>query len=196
MPITLTPTIGSANANTWADLDYYKQYLQTRLPLVTWLADAVANMIDEQLKIDLIAAGRLMNNLITWTGTPVDGVQAMTWPRDGMYTINGYAVANTTIPNSLKDAQCEYALQLHNNDLLSDDDAAKKNVKKVKASSVEVEFQDVDTSTWDAQDTRLTLLGREFGYLKVPSAVRDLLVSSWYLQPVLNGRMEVEVNVF
>lgn len=196
MPITLTPTIGSADANTWADLDYYKQYLQTRLPLVTWLADALAGTIDEQLKIDLIAAGRLMNNLITWTGTPVDDVQAMTWPRSAMYTINGYAIASTTLPNSLKDAQCEYALQLHNSDLLADDDAAKKNVKKVKAGSVEVEFQAVDVSTWDAQDTRLTLLGREFGYLKVPSAVRDLLVPSWYLQPVLNGRMEIEVNVF
>lgn len=196
MPITLTDTVGSASANTWADLAHYKQYLQTRLPLVTWLADALAGTLDEQLKIDLIAAGRLMNNLIVWTGAPVDAIQAMTWPRSGMYTINGYAIVNTTIPLSLKDAQCEYALQLHNSDLLSDDDAAKKNVKKVKAGSVEVEFQSTDSSTWDAQDTRLTLLGREYGYLKVPSAVRDLLVPSWYLQAVLNGQMEVEVNVF
>lgn len=130
MPITLTDTVGSSSANTWADLAHYKQYLQTRLPLVTWLADALAGTLDDQLKIDLIVAGRLMNNLIVWTGTPVDSIQAMTWPRDGMYTINGYTIANTTIPLSLKDAQCEYALQLHNSDLLSDDDAAKKNVKK------------------------------------------------------------------
>ena len=196
MPITLTDTVGSASANTWADLAHYKQYLQTRLPLVTWLAGALSGTLDDQLKIDLIAAGRLMNNLIVWTGAPVDAVQAMTWPRDGMFNINGYAIANTTIPLSLKDAQCEYALQLHNGDLLSDDDAAKKNVKRVKAGSVEVEFQATDSSTWDAQDTRLTLLGREYGYLKVPSAARDLLVPSWYIQAVLSGSMEVEVNVF
>ena len=108
MPITLTDTVGSASANTWADLAHYKQYLQTRLPLVTWLADALSGTLDDQLKIDLIAAGRLMNNLIVWTGAPVDAVQAMTWPRDGMFNINGYAIANTTIPLSLKDAQCEY----------------------------------------------------------------------------------------
>lgn len=194
MPLTLVETSGAANANTFADLAYYKAYIESRVPAPSWKALAIGGTtIDEQLKADLITAARLLNSAPDWTGSAASETQSLSWPRSGMRNRNGYSIASDHIPDALKDAQCELAVQVHNSDLLSNNQAIDKNVSKVKAGSVEVEFQDVDNSL-EGMDTTLLLKASDFDWSRLPDKVRWLLVPSWYNRPTLQNRT-VEINI-
>lgn len=185
MPITLVETPGAANANTFASLAEYKAYIETRRPQLAWFAAAIGGTtIDEELKIDLIQAQRLINASFDWTGQIASDTQLLMWPRLGMYDRAGRAISSTINPEDLKLAQCEMAVQLHSDetDLLSDDEVKKGGIAGVKAGSVEVSFQDRDTSTKEGADVLIRQSGSEFNYLSdsIPAIVRRLLVPSWY----------------
>lgn len=180
--MALITTPGATNANSYATVDEFKAYRTNRLPA----SAAVLAAIDAAIEIALIVAARSLDANFDWTGAAVDDVQALTWPRTGMLTRNGYSISSTTIPQALKDAQCELAYQLLAGvDLVSDSDASKQNVSSVKAGSVAVSFQTVDTSSEEAVDMFIRRLGSEFNYISnaVPGEVRRLLVPSWYNQP-------------
>lgn len=182
MAFVTTP--GAANANSYASVAEFKTYRDSRLPAVAWAVAAT----DPEIEVALIMAARLQDALFDWTGTAADEVQALSWPRIGMLNRNGFAIASTVNPQALKDAQCEFALQLGNGDRVSDDDAAKSNLSSVKAGSVAVSFQNVDTSSPEAVDMAIRRMGSEFNYISktVPDAVRQLLVPSWFNQPSIN----------
>lgn len=133
----------------------------------------------------LIAAAMVLDACFKWTGAAVDSVQALTWPRSGMLTRNGFPIDTVTIPAELKNAQCELALQMLAGDRMADNSAAAAGVSMVKAGSVEVQFQSVDSSTYESVDMIIRRLGSEFLYVSnsIPQAVRMLLVPSWYDQP-------------
>lgn len=68
------------------------------------------------------------------------GSQVLDWPRTGVARCDGSAVASTTVPQEIKDAQCELAL-----DMLLDADVESQagtgsNIARVRAGSAEVEF--------------------------------------------------------
>lgn len=177
---TLDSTVGGPSANTYADLIFYKAYLSTRLPQVTWLAEALAGTRDDLLTIDLIVGARLLDIGFQWTGQATTSTQARSWPRIGMDSRNGYLIPSNVNPDDLKAAQCEYGIQARNIDLVSDNEAASKNVQRVKAGSVEVEFQELDLSTTEAVDSLIARQMPETAWARVPGQVRDLLVPSWY----------------
>lgn len=181
MPLIETP--GAANANTYATLAEFKAYRDARLPAS---AAAVA-ATDAAIEAALIVAARALDASFDWTGAAVDAVQALTWPRSGMLTRNGFAIATSgsaSITQPLKDAQCEWAYQLLAGvDTTSDNDAAKLGISSVKAGSVAVSFQSVNTSTEESVDILIRRLGSDFNYLNAPGEVRRLLVPSWYNQP-------------
>lgn len=185
MPLTLVETPGAVDANTWATLEYYKSYISTRRPQLPWFATALGGTtIDEQLKIDLIQACRLINVSFDWTGQIATDTQLLMWPRLGMKDRAGRAIVSTVNPEDLKLAQCEMAVQLHSDetDLLSDDEVEKGGIASVKAGSVEVSFQDRDVSSKEGADVWIRQSGSEFNYLSdsIPAIVRRLLVPSWY----------------
>lgn len=181
---TLDTTVGGADANSWATVDEFKAYRETRYPQN---ANAIA-AVDAAIIAALIVACRNVNENFDWTGAAVDATQGLTWPRSGMLTRNGFAISTTTIPKELKDAQCETAYQiLAGIDLVSDNAAAQQNVLGVKAGSVSVQFQQTNTSTSEAVDLLLRRMTSEFNYLSnaVPGEVRRMLVPSWYEQPTI-----------
>lgn len=180
--MAIITTAGSATANSYASVAELDAYAENRLPV----AAAFATASDELKEAALIAAARGIDANIDWTGVAtVPETQAMTWPRAGMLNRNKYAIANTVIPVDLKNAQCEFAYQLiAGADKVSDDDAAAKGVASLKAGSVAIGFQTVNTATEESVDMILRRLGNEFAYLTaVPGEVRRLLVSSWFNQP-------------
>lgn len=182
--MALDTTPGSATQDSFATVAEFKTYRANRLPA---LAGAV-NAVDSAIEAALIVAGRSLDANFQWTGAAVDAVQAMTWPRSGMLTRNGFAIATTEIPRDLKTAQCELAYQLLGGaDLVSDNSAAQQGVASVKAGSVAVAFQEMDTSSAESVDMMLRRLGSEFNYLSVavPGEVRRLLVPSWFEQPTI-----------
>lgn len=178
----LEATPGHASANTFASLAEYKDYLASRLHAASWVAEAVSGTsLDDALTIDLIVSCRILSVALIWTGSPTTpAVQALPWPRTGMYNINNYLIGSTIVPEALKNAQCELAYQLHNGDLFAQNTAADKNVRKVVAGAVEVEFQGMDLSSGEAVDIALHRLGPEFDYTRLPTMVRIHLVPSWY----------------
>lgn len=178
----LEPTPGAPDADTYADLDEFDAYATSRVPSLEWYVTAT----DPQKEAALVGSARLLDSYLVWTGLASSGTQSMAWPRVGMYNRNGFAIPTDEIPAALKNAQSEWALQLGAGDLLSDNDAAKKNVKRVKAGSVEVEFQDTDVSSTDLVDAALQQLAPELLWTKVPDAVRALLVPSWYVRDTLS----------
>lgn len=182
--MALDTTPGSATGNSFATVAEFKTYRDNRLPAVTWAVAAS----DPVIEVALIMGGRLMNSMFDWTGTAVDAVQAMTWPRVGMATRNGYPIPTSgasSYPQALKDAQCEFALQLGAGDRVSDNDAIKQGITSVKAGSVAVTFKDVTENTSESVDMLIRRLGSEFNYVSktVPDMVRQLLVESWFNQP-------------
>lgn len=184
----LDDTVGGANSNTYADLAWYKGYLSTRRPLPTWLALALSGDLDDELEIDLIQAGRLLDNQFNWNGTPANAIQRMSFPKEGLLNRNGVVIPGNVNPREIKDAQSEYAVILHDKDLLSANEAEEKGVRKVKAGSVEVEFQSRDTSSLESVSISIDRSGPEYDYLKVPQSVRQLIPESWYVRSSLRSR--------
>lgn len=181
--MSLDTTPGSATQNSYATVAEFKTYRTNRYPQKA----AALSASDASIEAALIAAGRALDESFDWTGTAVDATQAMTWPRSGMLTRNGFAIAtsgSSSITQPLKDAQCEWAYQLLAGvDTTSDNDAAKQGIASVKAGSVAVSFQPVNTSTTESVDLAIRMKQTEFNYLNAPGEVRRLLVGSWYNQP-------------
>ena len=181
--MALIETPGSASANTYATLAEFNAYAVNRVPALTWFTAAT----DPQKEAALQAAARSLVVCFTWTGTAVDDVQALTWPRSGMMTRNGFTIATTVVPVDLKNAQCEMALQLGAGDRLGDNDPLRKGVTSLKAGSVALTFSDVQgqQSSREAADVAIRKMQSDLNYVSnvVPDEVRRLLVPSWFAQP-------------
>lgn len=193
MPIpSLISTPGAANANTYADLAYYKTFISIRRPKLSWAALAAGSTIDDDLTVDLLAACSLLNSSFEWTGEATTTTQALIAPRIGWLNRNGVAIDSTAVPDDLKSAQCELASQLHTTDIATDDEAGKANVKSVKADTVAVEFQSVGDSL-ESVNTALRRKQSQFDYLTMPVKVRLHLVPSWYVEAELSRSLILEV---
>lgn len=187
MALVVTP--GAADANSFATLAEFTAYQATRVPALPWLLTAT----DPQKEAVMIMAARLLGTCFNWRGVAVDDVQALVFPRSGLLTRNGFTLPSSgaaSIAIDLKNAQCEWAGQVGATDLISDNTAAAQNVLAVKAGSVGVTFQAVNTSTTESVDMILRRMTSEFAYLssEVPGEVRRLLVPSWYKQPSILRR--------
>lgn len=191
---TIVETPGSATANSYLTVVEAQAYFDSRAAVPGW-EDA-----DSQEAL-LIMATRLIDHVLSgvrmympargnmaayfrvgpaWTGAATDGVQALAWPRTGMYNRNGYAIASTVIPQDLKNAVAELAGALGTKDLLLDNDIAVQGITGVKAGSVSVSFSDATMLTSKA----------------LPDSVLMMLVPSWYTDEGVEsagGRPEFEV---
>ncbi len=175
MPTILITEPGSSTANSFASYEEFVTYNSTRFPVVTWVITAT----QEEIERRMIQATRLLQSSFDWTGEATFDDQLLIAPRIGWLNRNGKVISSDTIPQELKDAQSELTLQVGAADLLSNNEAADKGIKAVKAGSVEVEFQNV-TSSVEVMDALITRAGSDFYYMRVPDAVRLLLVPQWY----------------
>lgn len=180
--MAIDTTVGGASANSWASVDEYRTYSTYRLPAVTAAVEAV----DADVEVALVVACRMIGNDFVWTGAAVNSTQALTWPRSGMLTRNGYSIPTTTNPIELKNAQCEMAYELLAGlDLLADNDAVKSGLSSLKAGSVALSWQSMDVSSVAGLDNFIRRLNSEFNYVsdQVKGEVRRMLVPSWFEQP-------------
>lgn len=180
MPTVIT-TPGAADANSYADVAFYKAYWQTRGFNTKQLAAA-----DAVIEAELIWTARVLDASFRWTGSAVDGVQAMAWPRVGMFTRNGFPIAPTENPVDLKNAQSEMAGLYLVKDLTGDNSAIKKGISEIKAGPVDIKYQSTSGggTLVDTLDAIVQRMSTDFDYLSVsiPDSVRRLLVPSWYEQ--------------
>ena len=125
-------TAGAVNANSYvsvADADAYHDY---RLHNSEW---ATATTADKQNA--LVMATRYLEPF-KWLGTKATTTQALRWPREGVYDLDGTLYDDTAIPAPLINATAELAWEFIKQDRLVDSD--NDGLKSVKAGPVEVEF--------------------------------------------------------
>lgn len=180
--MALDAIVGSATANSYATLAEFETYAAARLPALTWFTTAT----DARKEAALIAGARELDACFAWTGTAVDETQALTWPRRGMLSRNGFTILTTVNPVDLKNAQCEFALQLGAGDRVGDNDPLRKGITSIKAGSVALSFSDVQgqAQSRESADVRVRQQQSDLNYVSgvVPDEVRRLLVPSWFTQ--------------
>jgi len=180
--MALNSTPGDSAANTYADLAFFKSYLQSRHPKLEWFDAAVAGSMDDELESLLALSAQVLDMSFNWTGSATTQDQAMAWYRTGMFNRNGYLMSSTVIPVETMRAQCELAVLLRETpDLFSESQAVRTGVKKVDADGTSVEFQSQKTDRSYAEYLALKS-SRDYAYLQVPLAVRLMLVPSWYTE--------------
>lgn len=178
--MALETTPGASDADSYASVAEADAYHASRLWTEAW-TDAETTTKEAALK----DAARLLDSVFIWTGAAVDAVQALTWPRSGMLTRNGFPIATDVIPPELKNAQSELARLLIVSDRNAENDAEVQGLASVSAGSVSVSFRDRISGLTPAQS--LLLRSPDLAYLTriIPELVRVLLVPSWYEQPTL-----------
>lgn len=193
---TFDTTPGGSAATSYASLAEFNDYASVRFPQVTWFLTAT----DPQKQNALMAACRALNACFDWTGMAHDPAsddatkhQALAWPRNSMVSRNGIAIPVSgadSIPIDLKNAQCEFALQLVAGDRLSDNDPINKGITSIKAGSVALGFSDVlgKQLTPEAADVQARKKQSDLNYISnvVPDEVRRLLVASWFIQDLVS----------
>lgn len=183
MPFTIIATPSAVDANSYATIAEFKDYAASRFPQLNWF---LAAPTDDEIAAVLVGARRALDSSFAWTGVTSTNTQALPWPRNGMLSRNGFEVPLDVVPQELKDAQSEFALQLKGGDLLSDNDPLKKGITSIKAGSVALSFSDVKgkATTPDDAEVQLRLKQSDLLYASdgVPGAVRQLLVPGWYTE--------------
>lgn len=108
MSVTITATVGSETANSFVTLAEFRTYLGQRLNSANVLSTRSAT----DMSIALIDAGREFNEK-AWRGVKADDDQSMAWPRRYVMIPDGVEyLASDAIPQAIKDAQCERAVEL------------------------------------------------------------------------------------
>lgn len=150
---TLVATAGASNANTYITLADADTYHDSHGYATTWTAAT-----DDQQKVVLVWATRLLDAHFEWTGEIASDTQSLGWPRAATYDKFGRLLANDAIPEAIEFATAELARHL-----LAADRTAPESVdlalKSVKAGSIAIEY----------------LNGTTAGAAVVPDAVYDLI---------------------
>ena len=187
--MALDTTVGGAAADSYASVADYNTYWASRPQ-----SEVPAGLSTEEIEAALKHAARLLDSSFRWTGAAVDSTQALTWPRSGMVSRNGFSIATNVIPVQLKNAQCQFAGDLASADRAADSETEKQGISEVKAGPVAVKFANVAKQSREEHDAAVIRQGSDFDYLwrAIPDVVRNLLVPSWYTtatvsRPVLFG---------
>lgn len=169
MALTITATVGDASANSFVTEEEAIDYMASRLNAGDWETTTGTTATETEKKA-LIEATRALD-LLAWEGTRVTDTQALSWPRD--YAVNPDATisdpsteypyyADDVIPQRVKDATCELALELlranaDGRDVLARDPDAV--VKRKKTDVLETEyFEPPNAVGWSAFPRIVALL--------------------------------------
>jgi hypothetical protein len=106
----LIATAGASTANAYVTVSGAVQWLEGRLHTDPWFTAAAADLWAPSAA--LIWATRLLDEQVSWRGTPATTTQALGWPRTGVSDPYGRVLSTTTIPPVIELATTLYALAL------------------------------------------------------------------------------------
>lgn len=93
----------------------------------------------------LVWASKWIDNYVTWKGYKAVATSGLRWPRCGVYDRDGIIIAETVIPQQLKEAVAQIAVWLVNNEVAGTGGQSSnlpEGIQRVKADVVEIEFFD------------------------------------------------------
>jgi hypothetical protein len=159
--MALIATPGAADANSFSTLAEFNAYLTTHVN-----GAAVASKTDAEKEAALVTSTRTLGSMFVWRGTGATATQALEFPRVGLWTRNGFALASDIIPKEIKDATSELArLLLAGNAESATGSSGTSNLSQLTAGPVTLKF-------------------REGAAEILPSSVTLLIPLSWYEQQV------------
>lgn len=85
----------------------------------------------------IITATKTLDDFITWKGYRVSENQALAWPRAQVNDQDGYLINNATVPQAVKDATCELAILLLDEDRREEDDM--EGITKIAVGPISIE---------------------------------------------------------
>lgn len=156
--MALDATVGGPASNSYLTRNEAIAYFETRLHSAAWTA-----LTDDQKDASLIWATRLIDTSLCFTGSAATSTQALAWPRTGMTSRNGFAIANNVIPQDLKNVVAEMALRTASADPTATSEAEAAGLSELKAGPVTLKFADFS----------------ELESVTVPDQVRAMLPPSW-----------------
>lgn len=131
---------GLTNSTSYVSTDYAEEYFEPTPAKDVWAA-----LSDDKKEYLLAWATRFLDQKADWKGTIYSETQALRWPRTGAYTKDRVSIGGTVIPRQLKDATCEVAKYLIENDPTAG--ATVDQFKKLVVDVIEIEFQDQSTQS-------------------------------------------------
>lgn len=189
MALILIATPGAIDANSYETVAEAQDYFDTRLSITEWddadsqealliMGTRILDAMNRPLRV-LVPAQQGMAAYYRirrqWTGQPTSSVQALAWPRTGMYDANGFPLDPTIIPIQLKEALSELAGQLAKEDRTLDNDVIVQGVTSVKAGSVAVTFKN------------------SIFPQVIPDAVLNLMPPSWFTDELIEPAWPAEI---
>lgn len=174
MAVTIVETVGASNANSFVSVAEATAYLEGRLNSSAWSGASAADQAAA-----LVEATRELSAR-PWCGSRVTTTQALAWPRQWAPDPDAPGAtyyAATIIPQRVKDATCELALEFLR---AGTTDAA----GALKDDGIQTKTVDVLTTTYFAPHQRPRGLAR---YPRVLLLVGVLLEGSSTSAPVIRG---------
>lgn len=137
MAVTIDATAGGASSNSFCTLAELETYLLTKLHLST----AVSGATSDTKNRALVSFTRILDQQVEWDGWPATNTQALQWPRTGILDALYNSIDNTVIPQRLKDALCEGAIALIDDDLT--ESSSSDGISRVKVGSIDLSFKSI-----------------------------------------------------
>ncbi len=103
------------NANSYVDVDYADNYFAGRFHTDSWKN---ASSAENEKEVALIWACSLLEYRVKWYGAKSVKGQSLSFPRRGLYQIDGEPLPTDTVPVAIKNLQCELALHILDKDPL------------------------------------------------------------------------------
>jgi len=125
-----------ANADSYISRANADSYFTNHGSPTDWTGATDANK-DSALRYATV----FLDSMYTWRGTIADESQVLRWPRAGVVDDEGRDIDDDTIPQKIKDAQCELGL-LHLASVLNEAFDRGGAVAREKVGSVEIEYFD------------------------------------------------------
>lgn len=173
----------TVNTDSYVTLAEATAYFASRPHSSEWTD---VSKVDDDRENALRFAAVHMDRRYEWAGVLYLSTQAMKWPRKDFYDDEGRLLDGTSVPQAVKDAQCELALQWLWADQLTpaptsltrSDTSGGNQVKREKLGGLEREYFQASGYLFDLVEGRL----REKVYPLV-----DLYLMPYYIRRVQHG---------
>jgi hypothetical protein len=139
----LIATLGSVNSNSYVTLDEADVYFENRMHSGAWFK------VQDQEPF-LISASAMLDWSFTWKGKRSFAGQSMQWPRTGAIRPNGEVIDRDIIPQEIKIAVFELALDNLDSDRTLRDPLS--GIGQLQAGSLMIKASFKETNTRQSND--------------------------------------------
>lgn len=133
--MVLDATVKGPSANSYLTVAEADALLAQRLYVSKWTA-----AVNATKEAALQWATNLLDQGFNWEGSPTTVEQALRWPRGGTFDSDHYYFEQNTLPDLIKRATAELALELVKRDRVSDPDLLGLGFVEAKVGSLNIKI--------------------------------------------------------